>query len=443
MMKAAINLAKLTYWDSFIPKSSVKIAATSIISAFILGSGYVLNRPCIFGGCPEITQAQQLADSAAVAAITSPAEPTIIKVRQQLEKSRAILQAIPWWSKFHRQAATLLQENHTKFYELDLIEAAIEIAEVAKLTTNKLPLTTVQWQEVCQLWQDAIALLDKIPQTSIFQTSAKIYKQESQINLVKSQHHLAQERQAQTNLKAAEEVAKLAKLGEDGAQSPTDWQSVRTNWQSAILSLQKIAPQTTTYRRSRQLLGLYITQSIRAVTKERQEASAVSIYNQAVQQAKLAKAAESKNQWQQAVSHWRSALNAIRQVPKNSFRADRTEPLAILYTLSLKQSEKKLDREMQQQKTNNELKKICHNSVEICNYYITENTIKIILKSNYIQQIRNTSLTAQTQGNSQIQIEILNHLAQLEKNLQLISKNTKKRVELYNTNGGLMALYKF
>jgi hypothetical protein len=441
--RTTINFAKLTYWDSFVPRSSVKIAGVSIIVAFILGSSYALTRPCVFGECPEITQAQQLADGAAIAAITSPAKPTLIMVRQQLEKSRTILRTIPWWSKFHKEAAILLEEYQAKFQELDILEAATETAKKAKLAANKLPLTTAQWQEICQLWQDAIALLDVITPSSIFQAAAKLQRQEYQINLAQSQRYSAEEIQAKANLRFAEEEAKLAKMREGSAQSPADWQSVQTSWQTAILHLQTITPETTTYEESRQLLSLYMTQLIKSGNREKQEASAVRIYRQAMEQAKLAKIAELKNQWQPAVFHWRSALTAIRQVPKNSFRAAEAEPLTIFYALSLNQSERKLNWALQQQKINNQLKSICQSSVVICDYFIAENIIKIVLKPAYIQQIRSTSLNAQIQGNQQIQIDLLNHIAQLEKNLQLISKEAKKRIELYNPNGGLMTIYQF
>ena len=441
MLRTATSLVKLDYWNLLVPKFSGKIAVTGISLGLILGSVYLLTRPCVFGECQEIAQAQKLADNAVIAAISSPAEPTILKVRQQLQESQTILETIPWWSNSYREATILLREYQEKSQELEILVQAIKTADRAKIAANNYPLTLKQWQEVCQLWQNAITTLAVIPKQSIFQASAKRQQQEYAIYLAQSQGLLAAEKQATDRLKLAEIQARSAEVQESEAKSATDWQSVQKSWQSAILQLQAITQGTTSYRQAQQLLVIYNHHLIKAGNRARQAESAAHIYRQAIEQAKLAKAAELKNQWRSAVTHWRSALTAIRQVPQNSIVAGKSEPLAILYSLSLSQAEKKLQIAVEQEIISDKLDKICQTSVRICNYYIGDTSIKITLVPDYFEKIRIISLNAQDPGTQQLQIELLNHVAQLEKDLQIMSKIAKKRIELYNVSGGLMSIY--
>ena len=284
MLRTPTSLSKLADWDLLISKFSGKMAVTAISAVLILGGIYMLTRPCVFGECQEIIQAQKLADSAAITAISSPTEPTIIKVRQQLEQSQTILETIPRWSKSHQEAGILLQEYQKKSQELETLVQAIKTADRATIAASNYPLTVAQWQKVCQLWQNAIATLTTIPKQSIFQAPAKQKQREYENNLTQSQRSLAAEKKAIYSLKSAETQAKLAKEQQSNAQSITDWQLVQKSWQAAILQLQAIAPKTTTYVQAQQLLVIYKNYLIKAGNRLQETESVAQIYGQAIAQ---------------------------------------------------------------------------------------------------------------------------------------------------------------
>ena len=145
---------------------------------------------------------------------------------------------------------------------LEIINAVTLENQAQKAMANA-PLLPKQWKAVINDWQNALGILNTVQQPSAFAQIIQRKQQEYDENLLKSKEKLAQETQASSDLRSAEQAAQLAKLRESKAEKPLDWSLVGATWQAAILRLQKIDPDTTVYPVAKQNLAFYIPQLIR------------------------------------------------------------------------------------------------------------------------------------------------------------------------------------
>jgi hypothetical protein len=394
---------------------------TGLGIVFFVGSLYVLTRPCVIGECPIVLHSQQFDKTA----FTSNQD--LLSVYEQLNQTIERLQTIPGWSPYHDRAEQLLFDYLKQAESLSNIVTAIATAEKANSAT-------AEWEERKELWQAAIASVQKVPSDSQWYAIAQVRWHEYQNNLARIEKSQQEEQKALKKLKAAQEAAKVAQIRQNNAQSIADWHLVSINWETAVAQLREISPQTSIYPETQQLLETYSDRLVLARTHQRQEQSAAKIYQTATEQAKLAASAAMKNQWSTAVSHWRSALIYMQQVKRNTFQYRQAEPLIASYSLEL-------DRATKFQQTDSLLQQICRQESQICNYAIADSAIQLNLTSGYVQRIWESAIAAKASGNWQAQADLLNRIATLEKSLQNISNNTGKRVEVYNADGRLMIVY--
>ncbi|MBF2019324.1 MAG: hypothetical protein IGR93_04185 [Hydrococcus sp. C42_A2020_068] len=407
-------------------RKSGLLAGTGIGIVLLLGGWYVLTRPCAIGDCPAI-------DRSALSEVKlSASNQDILEARQQLERTIKTLQAIPGWSRHRRQAEILLADYHKQLASLTKITAAIATTEQA--TSLAQNFSYPNWEEIRQLCQKAIASLQQVPPESQWYAIAQARKRDYQKKLAGIEQRQQAQSQANTSLRMAQETAKLARIRQKDAQSPADWQLVLATWQTSVRRLREISPQTNTYQQAQRLLAIYTPQLIAVQTRYKQEQSAASSYQKAIEQAKLATDAEAKAHWSAAASNWRSALIYIKQVPRNTFQYRQAEPLIAIYTLAF-------DRAARLQQTESILQQICLPDNKICNWATADSAIKINLTSSYIQRVWETAIQAQASANWQVQVELLDRIATLEKSLQSLSNHFGKRVEVYNADGRLMIVY--
>ena len=345
----------------------------------------------------------------------------------------------------YSDASILEKRYQSNLHALSLLLAAKTVESQALSLYKNSPLSLSQLQKIQSLWENAVhktaITTDNTPDNSELLSQLKNYHLHYQQKLKAINHKISLEESAKESFNAAKLAAKTAQDRQESAQSLADLTLVQKTWQTAIKRLQEIPPSTTLYVTSRSFLKNYLSNSVRAEKRRKQEEIAVNIYEKAISSAKVADKLEADNQWSQAVSQWNTALNYIRQVPNNTFISHQAQPLISTYSVSLKQAKKQLKQAVQVQNIESELKAMCLTPQKICQYSITEQLIKVQLDSHYLEKLWNTALQAKAQANLQIQVDLLNHLSTFEHRLQAISNQTGKSIEVYNAQGNLMTVY--
>ena len=406
-----------------------------LLSAVGLGFGFIsllaygLTRPCVVGKCEAIAQAKLV--QAPSANLT---KSEIQGVQQQLSESVAALQPIPAWSPYSLEAKTLRLNYRHKLETLDKIVAALESEAKAKEQLQT-PLSASA-TEIRGFWQEAIASLNQIPTDSEFFPFAHSQIQQYQQNLAATSRQLTAKRKAIKSLEQAKSAAEIAETRHLAAHSPADWQLVIATWDTAIKRLQELP------NPDQKLLEEYQTQQAAAQKRKQQEQLALDKFKQGTEQAQQAKDSEAINQWTAAVTHWRNALNAIKQVPKNTSQDTQAQALRDSYTKALNRAQAQLQTAVTLQQARSDLEKVCSGTTKICHYDITASEIQVNLTSAYIQKVRQTALQAKAQDNLQAQVNLLDHIASVEQGLEAISNNIDLRVNVYSSQGALLVTYK-
>jgi hypothetical protein len=396
-----------------------------------LGSVYALTRPCTMGSCMEIPQTSARVSAIVKTAGDSPSERDLASAQQQYKEAIATLETIPVWSKNHAQAKSLLEDYRQDLESLNRVIASIATAKDAIASLQN----PTRSRDSQQLWQAAIAQLQTVSSDSQWSAAAQNLIKTYQNNLASIEQRDIAQKQAGDRLIAAKEAANIAQIDQNTAQTPSEWQAVYTVWQNAIKQLKEIKPQTTQYAEAQKLLPLYTQQLVAARTRQKQEESANSLYQKAIAQAKLASAAQKKQQWSEVTNYWQSALTYIAQVPRNTFLYRKAEPLIANYTVAY-------DRAMQFQQAELALGELCNREIQICSYTLSENSIKVKLTTAYMERVQNTALQAQTNANVQTQADLLNYISALEQNIQALANNLEKRIDVYNADGQVVMVYK-
>lgn len=447
---ASINNDKINHFLSSLKLQLQKLSkfqlllitgGTGMSLLMFLGSIYGLTRPCVISRCQTIVQAEQLTEQPLKIFHQIPSEQEVINAQQKLKQAITLLQAIPIWSSYHEKAQTLLDIYQDYSENVAEIVTLLETASNASKLTKDSPLSISKLSEIQQLWQKVVTSLEKLSYDSNLSSFATIKLQEYRGNLAKVNQQLEAEKQAKVSLQAAQEAAKIAQTRSNTAESLSDWQLVYATWQTVVKRLREVSSQTTAYPEAKQLLVNYQSQLVTTGVRKNQEQVAFNIYNQAIEQAEVAKKAESNNQWLIAVSSWRNALTYLQQVPKTTFKYNQVQPLILSYSLALKQAENQLKNNLKSQEISGDLDKICLGENTICSYTVDENLIKVNLTPSYLQKVWRTALQAQAQTNVETQVELLNHISRLEQSLQNVSNKTGKRVEVFNSEGILMMNY--
>lgn len=425
----------LKSWLSEIPHNgSLKMTIAGAATGFaivIVASTYAFTRPCVIGKCSEIPQARQLATEALSQVNVSSEEQEIFNAKQKLDEAITTLKTIPRWSNRHNEAQTLVKDyqNDSNSFKA-IINASYSADRAISLVQN----SSFEWEEMRSLWQNAIATLQPLLSDRQWRAIAQVKIYDYQKNLDSLQNREDAQNSANVKLERAKEIARVAKMRQNSAQTASDWKLVYSNWQTALQHLREISPQTSVYQETRQLIKIYTAELLLAGTRQRQEDSANNLYKRAIEQAKRAQNAENKQQWSAAAADWRIALTYIKQVSHQTFQYRQAEPLMATYALAF-------DRAMQYQQIEEILAKICDSSSNMCSYVIGDRAIEVKLTSTYTQTVWDTALQARANGNVQTQIDLLNLLSSLESTLQNLSNNLGKRVEVYNSDKRLITVY--
>lgn len=183
-------------------------------------------------------------------------------------------------------------------------------------------------------------------------------------------------------------------------------------------------------------------QELQTLQQQRQlDAQAQGHYQRAQSHAQVAQQQASQQQWSLAVNHWQAALQALQQIPDQSFWAGQRPALLAAYLPLLRQAQLQLQRTLQTQQIKQSLEQLCNPKTQYCQYQIQDQQIQVQLTASYLQQLWDAALRAKVNHNPQEQAQILNHIAHLEKSLQGISNQAGRPLVVYHAQGMALTQY--
>jgi hypothetical protein len=418
------------------------IAGAGLAGIVFLTSLYLLSRPCVLGACDEIPYAQELAQEALSTLEEPESGKEILKAQIQLKQATQLLNAVPPWSNRHTEAQNLFKTYQETNLELaKLVESLQSGARASYLTQNR-PISLEKWDEALQAWRVAIAHLEQIEPENQFYAFAQDKVKEYRRNLRTVERGLENEQKASTTLAIAQETAKTAAVRQEIAQNLKNLQLAQNLWQTAIARLRQIPQGTTAHAEAQEALTAYNTQL--GVLRDRlnRESFSNRAYNEAVRFSADAKNAEANSQWSQAVINWRNALNALAEVQSDTFEYSKAQSRLETYRNALNSAENKLKSAVTIQQARNDLNRLCgQNADKVCHYTLSENLLKVTLTPTYIQKVRATAIKAQSAGDVNAQVKILDHVYTLERALETVSQNLGTRLEVYTSNNVLVQTF--
>jgi hypothetical protein len=362
----------------------------------------------------------------------------VLEAQEQLLEAIRILEAIPLWSSYHPQAEERLKVYQAQAERVDEMVTALQTAAKAASKSENPPHPVARWAEIQGLWREAIARLEVLPTTSNLQPLAQQKIRVYKVNLAEANQRLAKEREAQVRLQEAKDAALIAQARQGVAQSLEHWQLVYATWEIAMKRLKAIPQGTTAYDEAKQLSALYLPKMASARDKKSQEQFAANAYNQGLRLAQWAKNAQMDNQWTVALGHWRNALSYLNQIPKNSFYYTKAQSLVSSYSKAFKQAQERLQFAVKVQQIRGDLQRTCTGKMQVCNFAIINNTIKIRLTPAYTKMVKQVALAAKSRGDSNAQAGIVRHIMTLGEALEAISDNARLRLEVYDSDGKLI-----
>ncbi|MEM8602761.1 MAG: hypothetical protein AAGF24_02855, partial [Cyanobacteria bacterium P01_H01_bin.121] len=170
---------------------------------------------------------------------------------------------------------------------------------------------------------------------------------------------------------------------------------------------------------------------------ETKEQFAANLYNQALQSAEAAQAAELTQDWQAATQKWQLALNGLRKVPQGTAYHSQAQTLLQQYNQSFQAASFQYKGQDAVANAQTELSQACAGQPAVCSFRVTPSLIVVQLTFEYEQAM----LTAGTLGNLQQQQAAVQELEQLEAKLTSISDRTTLPLELYDPDGSLVGAY--
>ncbi|WP_309741293.1 hypothetical protein, partial [Chamaesiphon sp. OTE_20_metabat_361] len=406
------------------------------------GAGYMGTRPCVFSVCTELNTATQLTKSS-LAALKNPTATgqEVLTAQKQLHQSVDALGTIPAWSGSYGSAQNALQATLPATAELDTTVAAMNQAYKATTLVKTPPITLLKWQQSKQMWMESISSLSTIPTTSQVYPLARQKLTDYQERLVDVDKQIGMETTAEQKLKSAMEGIKAAKLAQTTAKSLTEWQGVKTQWDTVSSQLGSIPATTIAYTPAQAVLKSAQPQIFAAQEKFIEEDKADRNYQNAVKLAESAKLAQKNNQLPQAVAQWNQSVVAIQSIPKTSAMYPQAQPLALEYTKSFQQVENQLKDAQKIALATRDLQRTCAGSPQICTYTVSNKSIVVRLMSLYTQTVKQTAMAAASQGDGNAKAGILNHVNTLGNALQAIGDNAKLPIEVYGADGQQIQSY--
>lgn len=187
--------------------------------------------------------------------------------------SLTILGVSGWLAKSHimqiqQIALNLYQEN----IATSNFKSALKLGIEASFIAQKPPHALTVWQQAASKWQEAINLLQSIPEGTSVSAIAQEKLVRYRLNYIAITKRAITEKKAVANLKSAEKLATEAKFFmENAPNSLTAWQQAKDKWQKSIKLLESIPKSSSVYEQAQAILPNYKTHyaAINAIMQNR------------------------------------------------------------------------------------------------------------------------------------------------------------------------------
>lgn len=414
---------------------TIQLASLFLAVAVAAGSFYAMTRPCVIGKCEELQTAKELSKQArnALENIKYSQAPALAK--QELTQASQLLEKIPFWSIRYLEARHLLSKNREEIESISKIRTALAKGVTASNMSQNPPHPVQDWVKMQSLWQEAIALLEVVPEESKAYPFAYNKLNEYRKYLTGITGRLTTEAEANEKLTAAKQQAQLAQTREVIAQFPETWKQAEEDWQNAVEKISRVPADTMAFQEAQNLAVQYEAKLKAAEEKKILENKGKDAYNRALIFAQQAKDFDLQEEWEKSVQSWRNALNSARAVPTNSSFYLKTKPLISSYSILLTQAEAKYLEKKSLKDARRDLSKTCTGKPLVCKYSVTEDLISVQLTADYVKKLRDTAAALSNNKNEKNKEQLENHVKVLQTALEAISNNAGIPLDLYNPDG--------
>jgi len=413
----------------------LQLASVFLAVAVAGGSFYAMTRPCVIGKCEELQTAKELSQQARNALENFQYSQAPALAQQEFTQASQLLEKIPFWSIRYLEARHLLSKNREEIESVSKIRTALAKGGTASNMSQNPPHPVQDWVKMQSLWQEAIALLEQVPEDSKAYPFAYNKLNQYRKYLTGITGRLTTEAEANEKLTAAKQQAQLAQTREVIAQFPETWQQAEEDWQNAVEKISRVPGDTMAYQEAKSLAAQYELKLKAAREKKILEQKGKDAYNRALNFAKQAQDFDLLENWEKSVQSWRNALNSVRAVPTNSSFYLKAKPLISSYSILLTQAEAKYLQEKSLKDARRDLSTTCTGNPLVCKYSVTEDLISVQLTADYVKKLRDTAAALNNNKNEKSKEQLENHVKILQTALEAISNNAGIPIDLYNPDG--------
>ncbi|MEM7770791.1 MAG: hypothetical protein AAF327_09790 [Cyanobacteria bacterium P01_A01_bin.37] len=398
----------------------------------IAGTTYGMTRPCVVGECSALSTAHELGSASSEIIQTAESWPDIEIARDKLAQAIELIAPIPIWSQHSDSADEMIVAYQEQIMAIETLLDMEKLANTAhQIGQADTTATISELENIRALFQEVITTFEAVPATSelypiTVQHLATYREQATQLL-----QRIEGEQTAMQSLEKAKQAAELAQLRQRVAQSLENWQFARVTWIVAVERLDSVPQATAAGAEALSLMNSY-QDALDAVNhRVQREQTAVRILDQAEQRAQVAKAAEQRFDWQQAVQDWDQAIAYAQQIDNRTNYQIEAEELVESYTNSLDSAKEKLNLS---ERVETELEKTCIGEIRLCNLLSVGQSISVRLDDDYIAAID----AARSSGNEQLQAVVTDHQLTLRRTLEQIAHDYRLSVEVYDTQNQLL-----
>ncbi|HEY9763565.1 MAG TPA: hypothetical protein V6D07_13625 [Trichocoleus sp.] len=414
------------------------------LAGLVLVSGglfvYTITRPCVVGKCDRIDRASSFEIAALDQIVGNPTVNDLQEARSGLRAAVLLVKPIPHWSRHYAQARSDLQRYQSDVSALThLLEAQRKAADAAQKSQNP-PHPVERWVEVNHLWQQAIGLLERVPNNSSLYSHAQTKLTEYRVNADAIAHRITAEENAEASLNAALQAAKLAQHRMETADSTLGWQLVAREWRTAISNLMLVPKGTQAYPEAQKYLLDYQRQLGKLQVQADQEDTASSLYQQAQTAARQAEAYAAQNQWTLALVQWKTAVATLREVPFGSTLSEQAQVLLPAYQASLTNAQNRLQAAVALQTLRTQLGEVCRSSATPCQVSITADQVQVRLAGQYALALEQAITLPSEQSTTGVAYRS-NAKALIEQIIR-IGNQVQRQIEIHDAQGRFIARYR-
>jgi hypothetical protein len=412
------------------------------VGAMALGAAaYAITRPCVVGGCVQMDQATALEGEALQRLRNEPSTVNLERSWDQIAIARDFVMPIPAWSRHGAQASDRQKELTAAQDDLREVIAVLSIGWEASQLSQSPPHPLERWQQLEELWGQAITQLEQIPETNVAYPVVLVKLNEYRDHLDAIRRRTVLEQRAEESVAAARLAAQVAGERQTSAVSLEELQQAHASWQLAIESLMRVPGGTTGAEAAQTLLEEYTPQRDSAQRQQDREQTGALRYRLATEAADRARVAVNEKRWEQAIGFWQQAIAHVREVPTQSTSAENARAALESHTRSLAQTIAKQEMAQMLEQTSKNLAEFCTSTTQICSYTVSESRLVVKLRADYLATVRRLDQQAAANRSVETRVQLEQHLQSTIDALKTISDSSGIAIDVLDPQGQRLAQY--